>query len=83
MANNFARTVTGLIVGVYRIGTTVNANPVYTVDIVTLEGDVETYRTSSDVSLAYGLESRYDLRNTVTTYGLTRAGRLNGYTKNA
>lgn len=83
MANEFARTVSGLIVGVHRIGTTVNANPVYTVDIVTLEGDVEHYRTSSDISLAYGLPSRTDLRNTVTTYGLTRAGRLNGSTKTA
>lgn len=81
MANEFARTVTGLISEVIRVGTTVNANPVYNVIIVTMDGDVETYRTSSDISLAYGLESRKDLRNTVTTYGLTRAGRLNGYTR--
>lgn len=83
MANNFARTVTGLIVAMNSRNNTASGNPMWDVEIMDMDGDIQTYTTSADVSLAWGLDSRKDLRNTVTTYGLTRAGRLNGYTKTA
>lgn len=81
MANNFARTVTGLIVATNHLNNTASGNPMWDVEIMDMDGDIATYRTSADVSLAYGLNDRDDLRNTVTTYGLTRAGRLNGFTR--
>lgn len=83
MANNFARTVTGLITSVEYYGTSLSGNPAWEVEIMDMDGDFSKHITSSDVSLAYGLDSRKDLRTTPTTYGLTRAGRLNGYTRPA
>lgn len=83
MANEFAQSVTGLITNVEYYGTSLAGNPSWEVEIMDMDGDFSKHITSSNIALAYGLQSRTDLRNTVTTYGLTRAGRLNGYTKTA
>lgn len=79
--NHFAQSVTGTISNLRRLPNSASANPRWEVTIRDADGDETTHTTSSDVSLAYGLDSRDDLRNTLTEFGLTRAGRLNGYTK--
>lgn len=83
MTNNFARTVTGLITSVEYYGTSLSGNPSWEVEIMDMDGNFSKHITSANVSLAIGLNQRSDLRNTPTTYGLTRAGRLNGYTRPA
>lgn len=81
--NKFAQSVTGLITSVEYYGTSLSGNPSWEVEIMDMDGNFSKHITSADISLSYGLNTRTDLRNTPTTYGLTRAGRLNGSTRPA
>lgn len=80
MANNFRYSVTGKVLATDRVGVSGNANPVYDVSIVDSEGTAHIHRTSADVGLVYGITNP-GYRDNAHTFGLTRAGRLNGYTK--
>ena len=73
--------VVGIVIDTKRVGTSQMGNPTYD---VTLSTPTEPYpgqavfRTSSDSSLAYAIQNA-EYRDTPHIFGLTRAGRLNGY----
>lgn len=71
-------TVTGRVISTEHAGTSVNGNPSYDVTLT----DGNTYRTTSDSSLAYGITNPV-YRDNLHTFGLTRAGRLNGRVERA
>ena len=68
-------TVTGLVAGPERVGTSRMGNPSYSVHIVTVDGEVRTYRTQSNAGIAYAINNQ-EYRKTVHTFHLTRAGRI-------
>ena len=72
------RQITGLVTATRRAGTSANGNPSYDVTILDIAtGESATYRTSSDVMLAYGITNA-EYRHEAHVFGLTRAGRLDG-----
>lgn len=65
-------TVTGRVLHTERVATS-TPNPMFDVTLT----DGNTYRTSANISLAYAIQNT-EYRDKPHTFGLTRAGRLNG-----
>lgn len=79
--DHFARSVVGTVIGVKRVGTSSMGNPTYDVTLSTPTegyGGEATFRTSSDSGLAYAITNK-GYRDEPHIFGLTKAGRLNGY----
>ena len=77
MSNSY--TITGTITHTKRVGTSVNGNPTYEVEIrddhaVTGEA-YSLHRTMSDSMLAYAIEN-HEYKNEPHVFTLTRAGRI-------
>lgn len=83
MDKRFERSVSGLVIRVERAGISRNGNPTMRVTLSTpTEGypGEATFLTTSDSMLAYGIDNA-EYRDRPHIFGLTRAGRLNGYTE--
>jgi len=78
--DNFTSSVTGKVWEVHTVGHSMYGNPTKDVTIKDEEGNVRTYRTTANSQLAYGI-SNAEYRDELHEFGLTKAGRLNGYTR--
>lgn len=80
MDKAFAESVTGVVTATKRERNSVYGNPSYTVVIREASGREGIYRTSANVGLAYAITNA-EFRDVPHEFGLTRAGRLNGYSR--
>lgn len=77
MSNTY--TITGIVTHTERVGTSVNGNPTYQVEIrddnAAIGEAYSSHRTMSDTMLAYAITNP-EFKNEPHVFTLTRAGRL-------
>jgi len=78
--NRFTLSLTGRVIDVRTVGHSQYGNPTRAVLIETATGEHVELRTTANSQLAYGIGNS-EYRDNWHQFGLTRAGRLNGYTR--
>jgi hypothetical protein len=78
--DNFANSVIGKVLEVRTVGHSMYGNPTKDIAIKDEQGNVRTYRTTANSQLAYSIGNA-EYRDELHEFGLTKAGRLNGYTR--